>query len=148
MVYLDMKIAAVDDNGNIIVEFPLGNGLGPQVLGMLAEVRVWQYLDSIGVESKIVSLQGPIAKGVDIILSDGTTIEVKAAKMSYNNKRASETFAFGARKTTADFIIVWAVDYDDFYIIPNNFISSGVNRIYPSAARWQYVRNNWELLQS
>ena len=144
-----MRIVALDDNDNIIVEFPLENkldkGSASMKLGALAEVRVWEYLRDIGIESTIVSLCSPAIKGVDIVLSNGTTIEVKAARTSYNTN-GTENYSFGARKTPADFIIVLASDYDDFYIIPRSFINPGVNRIYPNAARWQYVRNNWELL--
>lgn len=109
--------------------------MSPEEIGLVGEFKVMGRLRALGIELRAVRHR------VDLWLDNGASVEVKAARLDKQN-----SYPFAARSTPADFVVVWAANADDFYVIPRQLIAAGVNRVYPSNKRWEWLRDNWQLI--
>jgi len=116
-------------------------------LGILGEWVVQQKLLFLGIDYIIPTYSSPY----DIILTQARKfIEVKTAQQGFTKVGAYRTasYAFNLKSKRADYLILWAVDINTFYIMSTNQLCIGVNRVYPNAKRWKQAENNWQRLQS
>ena len=130
------------------------------LLGKAGELRVASELLLRGMD---VSLS-LVDSGVDLILTNGKRLQVKSARMiKRGKKRYRYVFNFrtwkkqvdGDRKKEAhklenvDFVILWAVDDDLFFIIPVETIR-GKTSININARnkdnKFMVFKNNWSVL--
>lgn len=128
-------------------------------IGKAGELRVASELLIRGFEVHL-SL---VDYGSDLLLSDGTRIQVKAAhNLSHNYwKYKAYTFSFKKWKNKnghfkphalkdIDFIILWGIDDDLFFIIPAKVIRGKYSvRVSTSSKRNQYsiYKDKWEILK-
>jgi hypothetical protein len=135
-------------------------------IGMLGELKVWVKLKELGYTGQLFTFSESRHSGCDIILTGGTTLEVKSSNRRtewnmYKSKeaefRVNKVYAFNVKATTADFVIVYIkyipVRLDEkeeeiFYICPTRMLNKGVNKIYPDARKWLFLKNNWELIEA
>ena len=121
------------------------------VIGLAGELRVMSELLLRGYNPAKSYLED----GADIILMDGTRIEVKCAHKleresgySYSIKCGHE----GQRRTlvNCDFIICWCIDDDTFFIIPFTEVKNLTSIALPSIKRkskYNCYKENWDLLR-
>ena len=121
------------------------------IIGLAGEFRVMSELLMRGHNPAKSYLED----GADIILMDGTRIEVKCAHKlgrengyNYSIKCGHE----GYRRTlpNCDFIICWCMDEDVFFIIPFGAVKHLTSIGLPSLERkskYTYYRNNWNLIK-
>lgn len=100
-----------------------------------------------------------IDNGIDIVLENGKTIQVKTVLKPNNGfgHGCNVTFISAAWKKgkkvnkhsrmVADFVIIWLVHRDEFFIISREVISnrSGISLGWEKS-RFHVYRNNWDIL--
>jgi len=133
----------------------MGSMIGNK-LGLAGEFRVMSELLLRGHNLAKSYLE----EGADIILENGLRIEVKSGhRCHYQGKYRKKgnynfTFKGGARKTPqnldgCDFVILWCIDDECFFIIPVGEISAsciGICNISPKFKYYSY-KDNWDLLE-
>jgi hypothetical protein len=131
-------------------------------IGKAGEYRVASELLLHGIEVFLSSVDS----GTDMILSNGMRIQVKSANR-VRQQRGSNCFEYAFsfkswRKRNRryephplsgiDFVILWAIEDDSFFIIPRKeltgkvYIRFGVNK--RKTSRYVPFLNNWTLLAS
>ena len=96
-----------------------------------------------------------LENGADIILSDGTRIEIKCShKVSRENGYSYNIRCghAGQKRTVVgcDFIICWCMDDNDFFIIPFADVKDLTSISLPTIKRkskYSCYRDNWEALR-
>jgi len=134
---------------------------GNIALGKAAEMRVASELLLRGYEVFLPSVDS----GADLILGDGKKLQVKAARKTSTNKHRGYrdyvfTFKRWKRKVgsyephsleNVDYVILWAVEDDAFFIIPSNVIRGrfsvklGLNK--RNWSRYMPFKDKWETLK-
>lgn len=83
--------------------------------------------------------------GIDILLENGKTIQVKTATIY--GKDSCYRFKFGKRENDADFTVCWCLDSDIGYVIPTNELEPrytiGIGR---GVSKYDKYKDNWALL--
>lgn len=132
-----------------------------RLLGMAGEHRIVSELLLKGYNPSIAVID----KGIDIILDDGKTIQVKTTLQTGYKSRGksvaldiSSTSYTRSRKATnptdlrADYFIVWIVTRNEFYIIPRSaIVARNVNNclsITPDSNQgFALFKDRWDLLE-
>ena len=99
--------------------------------------------------------------GIDIILNNGKTIQVKTVNTEVGNKfgtryaqinltnqyykRRKKEFA--GQRLIADFVVVWAVPYHCFYIIPSEVVGNRLTLGFTKKGKYEKYKNKWKLLE-
>jgi|GEM_PF-4986397 len=110
-------------------------------LGELGELIVAEKLKSLGIDT--IRLFTNSAS--DFLLTKSRKLlEVKTARKGYNT--TTECFAFQVHRNISQYIIIWAVDIDKFFVLDKKQVKLGVNRIYPNAKKWLNAEGNWCIL--
>ena len=132
-----------------------------QHIGAAGELRVMSELFLRGYNPA----KTYIDNGADLILQDGTKIEVKCSTRSNSVRKADGrkrsgvyVFHLGGNKRKlpnredVDFVICWCIDDDIFYIIPYediNCMAVSISDIRTTAkTKFAKYINKWELLRS
>ena len=106
-----------------------------------------------------------IDNGADLILQDGTKIEVKCSTKSNEIKRAegrkrsgAYVFHLGGKrrqmpsKESVDIVICWCIDDDVFYVIPYESVKCmaiSISNIDDGAKnKFEIYKNNWSILEN
>jgi len=96
--------------------------------------------------------------GADLILSDGTQIEVKSTHLFEYPEKSLSMYTFnlkgGGRKLPqnldgCDFIILWCIEDNWFLIIPTNELTTvhiGISKLPPTSKYHKY-KDAWHLLE-
>lgn len=100
-----------------------------------------------------------IDDGVDIVLENGITLQIKTISKVNHRERGYMVGLTTARyrkgkpterisKLTADFLITWLIDIDEFYIIPEEVVR-GKSSICLNLEKSTYnnYKNNWKILR-
>lgn len=131
-------------------------------LGIAGEFRVMSELLLRGFNPA----KSYLDNGIDIILSNGKRIQVKSRRKQLVKKRyyypvtlTSARYRKGKTKRASpdlknlDFLIVWGIDSDDFYIIPKSEIGNKVAfsipllPVQPIKNHFDQFKNCWNLLK-
>lgn len=113
-------------------------------LGKAGELRVASEL----LLRDLTPLLSMVDTGTDITLTNGVRLQVKTARLGCEEGRLRYSFNFhqhflkdGRRKyrphvLLVDFIVLWTVDDDKFYVVPVEVIRGKVQiRLYPNDRR-------------
>ena len=130
-------------------------------LGRAAELRVASELLLMGNEVFLTMVDS----GADLVLGNGKRIQVKAAHRVVKGKRdyADYTFSFKSwrrqqgkyeahKLESIDFIVLWAVDDNRFFVVPSQEIRGqysvqiGLRR--RAWSKYMAYEGKWELLKS
>ena len=145
----------------------------PSILGRAGELRVASELLLKGFDVSLMLVDG----GADLILTNGNRIQVKTARLREtreHHERKDKTrlyyhayiysFLFkgwkrdesGKRKQVAhklenvDFIILWCIDDNYFFIVPIDKIRGKINLSFSRKTQTHWIcqyKNNWDLLE-
>ena len=130
-------------------------------LGRAAELRVASELLLRGHEVFLTLVDS----GADLVMGNGKRIQVKASHRVFNKSAhyPDYTFAFKSWRSNegkyeahklnnVDFVILWAVNDDKFFIIPADIVRGKYSiRLGLSKRKWsEYMpyESKWELLES
>ena len=127
------------------------------MLGKAGELRVASELLLKGFGLYLATVDS----GVDIILENGKRIQVKSARRTIKKNFNSYTFSFKSWKSRighhiahplddVDFLILWAVNDDCFFIIPVQEIRGKYSvQLGLTGREWSHYvkyKNNWDSL--
>ena len=99
-----------------------------------------------------------VDNGVDIVPEDGITLQVKTVSHQTRSDGAyvvalgNTSYRKGNKIKTkgnlaADFLVVWLVDINQFYIIPSGFIGKRVSiTLNYNKSQFDQFKNNWQTL--
>lgn len=127
-----------------------------QYIGKAGEYRVLSELVLRDFNPAVKSIDD----GVDIVLDNNKTIQVKTISKPNDKRQNNYTFTLtnvsyqrGKRKNKynnlkADFLIVWLIDIDAFYIIPKKLASIQLSiALGAKRSKYNYCLNNWKILR-
>lgn len=135
--------------------------LDPRVIGKAGEYRVASELLLRGHNPLVASIDN----GVDLVLENGKTIQVKTTTQLGKREDgfylgidiSSTSYTMGRRKAPptdlrADYFVVWFVERDEFYIIPRDVVASRNVKhclsIAPDSGKgFAVYKNRWDLLE-
>jgi len=114
-------------------------------LGFTGELIVEEKLNGLGINN----IKLPNNSPADFLLTDNNKlVEVKAAGKGFTKVKDVRytSYAFKVEHKIPDYFIVWLADGNRFYVLYCKDIKLGVNRVYPTAAKWKAAEGNWEIL--
>ena len=108
-----------------------------------------------------------LEEGADIVLENGKRVEVKSGHKCHSSHRATDrgkgyrergiysfTLKGGGRRQQqnlvhCDFIILWCIDDDCFFILPMATVNVGAISIANTSGdnKWMAYKNRWDLLK-
>ena len=119
-------------------------------VGRAGEYRVLSELLLKGYNPSIRAIDN----GIDIILDNGYTIQVKTNSQTRkfpllnfataNYKKGKKEH--NSKHLIADFVIVWLINYETFYIIPAFEISTTMLSLNRLGGKWVNYINRWDIL--
>jgi transcriptional regulator with XRE-family HTH domain len=121
-------------------------------VGVEAEILVSKKLSSLGIRNTLMPHHHPF----DILLGNGTRIDVKSSRPQNNSKTISPLYNFSTKKQIkkdfCDFFILFLFGENQFFIVPFKDAKTLIRFCYPKTnkgrqSKWNQYHNRFDLLK-